>query len=137
LPRIINKRTSHQLVIQTADDKAQLDKRKFVTTLKWIAGLKEKSTKKKCPNCLGKMVEQQYYTTVPKLIVFEYPDMDIKTSHCIKFKDKTVLNLTGIVYHGDNHFTCRIISPDGHIWFHDGISTGNAMDIYRLYLTKS
>jgi hypothetical protein len=98
------------------------------STLKWIAGLKEKSTKKKCSNCLGKMVEQQYYTTVPKLIVFEYLDMDIKTSHCIKFKDKTVLNLRCIVYHGDNHFTCRIISPDGYIWFHDGISTGNACE---------
>jgi len=74
------------------------------STLRWIAGL-EKSTKKKCPDCSSKIVEQQYYTTVPKLMVFEYPDMDIKTSHSIKFKDKTVLKLRGIVYHGNNYFT--------------------------------
>ena len=97
------------------------------STLRWIAGL-EKSTKKKCPDCSSKIVEQQYYTTVPKLMVFEYPDMDIKTSHSIKFKDKTVLKLRGIVYHGNNHFTSRIISSEGHIWFHDGMSTGSTCE---------
>ena len=36
--------------------------------------------------------------------------------------------MRGIVYHGENHFTSRIISPEGNIWFHDGISTGSTCE---------
>ena len=35
-----------------------------------------------------------------------------------------MLYLKGIVYYGKNHFTSRIISKDGKIWFNDRISTG-------------
>ena len=65
-------------------------------------------------------------------MVFEYPNTKIKTSHKIRFKTDnaiTVLHLRGIVYHGENHFTSRIISPNGNIWFHDGISTGSTCEI--------
>ena len=30
-----------------------------------------------------------------------------------------------IVHHGNNHFCSRIISPDGTIWYNDGITTRN------------
>ena len=40
----------------------------------------------------------------------------------------TVLYLRGIVYHGAYHFTSRIISCDGDIWFNDGISTGKSSE---------
>ncbi|KAJ7120527.1 hypothetical protein C8R43DRAFT_883521 [Mycena crocata] len=33
-------------------------------------------------------------------------------------------NLRAIIYHGENHFTSRIIKPSGQIWYHDGILTG-------------
>jgi hypothetical protein len=97
------------------------------STLKWISEL-ENSTKKKCPDCSGKMTKQIYYTEIPKLMVFEYSSSDIKTSHEIKFKtdeETIILHLRGIIYHGENHFTSRIISSEGHIWYHDGITTGS------------
>ncbi|KAI0788943.1 hypothetical protein BC629DRAFT_1273008, partial [Irpex lacteus] len=31
--------------------------------------------------------------------------------------------LIGIIYYGNNHFTSRIISNSGDIWYHDGIET--------------
>ena len=34
-----------------------------------------------------------------------------------------MLYLKGIIYYGENHFTSRIISKDGKIWFNDGITT--------------
>jgi hypothetical protein len=40
----------------------------------------------------------------------------------------TVLYLRGIVYFGDFHFTSRIISSTGDIWFNDGISTGRSCE---------
>ncbi|KAF9464023.1 hypothetical protein BDZ94DRAFT_1162809 [Collybia nuda] len=45
----------------------------------------------------------------------------------IPFEDKVyTLNLRGIIYGGNYHFTSRIISPNGTIWFHDGITTKSA-----------
>jgi len=32
----------------------------------------------------------------------------------------------GVTYFADNHFTAaRLIKPDGHVWYHDGIETGS------------
>ncbi|KAJ7878726.1 hypothetical protein B0H13DRAFT_1631019, partial [Mycena leptocephala] len=31
----------------------------------------------------------------------------------------------GIMYGGQNHFTCRFVDRQGEIWFHDGITTGS------------
>ena len=31
------------------------------------------------------------------------------------------------MYHLDNHFTSRIVSESGHVWYHDGIETGKQM----------
>ncbi|KAH9910244.1 uncharacterized protein B0H18DRAFT_827734, partial [Fomitopsis serialis] len=32
--------------------------------------------------------------------------------------------LCGVIYFGGFHFTARIISTNGHIWFNDGKETG-------------
>ncbi|KDR75354.1 hypothetical protein GALMADRAFT_69980 [Galerina marginata CBS 339.88] len=37
---------------------------------------------------------------------------------------ETELFLEGIIYYGENHFTCRMFS-DTSVWFHDGILTGS------------
>ncbi|KAJ7661407.1 hypothetical protein DFH06DRAFT_988433 [Mycena polygramma] len=34
------------------------------------------------------------------------------------------LQLRGIVYGGGGHFTCRFVSSQGFLWYHDGITTG-------------
>ncbi|KAJ6536068.1 hypothetical protein B0H19DRAFT_963001 [Mycena capillaripes] len=36
------------------------------------------------------------------------------------------LKLRGIIYGGQNHFTCRMIEKDGKMVLHDGISTGSS-----------
>ncbi|KAJ7213698.1 hypothetical protein C8J57DRAFT_1255995 [Mycena rebaudengoi] len=37
------------------------------------------------------------------------------------------LELRGLVYHSESHFTARVIRPDGGIWFQDGIVMQQAM----------
>ncbi|KAF8891013.1 hypothetical protein BD779DRAFT_1401571, partial [Infundibulicybe gibba] len=32
--------------------------------------------------------------------------------------------LRGIVYFGSSHFTSRILTEEGMLWYHDGINTG-------------
>ncbi|KAF8226548.1 hypothetical protein L208DRAFT_1301297, partial [Tricholoma matsutake] len=34
----------------------------------------------------------------------------------------------GVMYYLDDHFTSRIITESGHVWYHDGISTGCQME---------
>ncbi|KDR65563.1 hypothetical protein GALMADRAFT_81725, partial [Galerina marginata CBS 339.88] len=63
----------------------------------------------------------------PKLVILEYPFSNIETSHKIKMKGNNqinILSLREIVYYGENHFSSRIISSEGKIWYHDGIETG-------------
>jgi hypothetical protein len=28
--------------------------------------------------------------------------------------------LFGVIYHGENHWTCRYVTQDGKVWYHDG-----------------
>ncbi len=92
--------------------------------VKWIAKL-ENQTRKKCSDCSCNMVKQVSYRETPKLLVFEYPEFEIATDHKIKVGESHTLYLRGIVYHGHDHFVSRIIAPEGNMWYHDGISTGN------------
>jgi hypothetical protein len=97
------------------------------STLAWVSDLYT-TTKRICPNCSNAMIKKINYIELPKLLVLEYPNTTITTSHEIKLvvNDETaVLHLRGIVYHGENHFTCRIISSEGDMWYHDGMTTGN------------
>ena len=36
-------------------------------------------------------------------------------------------NLRGIIYYDNQHFTERVITSTGMIWFHDGIFTGRSL----------
>jgi hypothetical protein len=97
------------------------------STMEWITGL-EKQTSKKCTTCTNTMTKQVMYTNAPKLIVLEYPDFDITTSHKIALDSDNMeqkeLLLKGIVYYSENHFTSRIIDTNSNVWFHDGMATG-------------
>ncbi|KAI5896035.1 uncharacterized protein SCHCODRAFT_02491195 [Schizophyllum commune H4-8] len=34
------------------------------------------------------------------------------------------MKLRGVIYGGQNHFTCRVVDDDGHLYRHDGIDNG-------------
>ncbi|KAJ7611959.1 hypothetical protein B0H17DRAFT_906243, partial [Mycena rosella] len=34
------------------------------------------------------------------------------------------MRLRGVIYGGQDHFTCRFFDQTGCMWFHDGITTG-------------
>ena len=44
----------------------------------------------------------------------------------LKFEQEgetVVLDIRGLIYHGDFHFASHIIGSDGMVWYHDGITT--------------
>jgi hypothetical protein len=100
------------------------------STLTWISEL-NLETHQECPNCLSAMIRPVFYDQPPELLVFEYPEYNIKTNHKLRYVidgKSTVLYLRGIVYHGAFHFTSRIISSEGDIWFNDGRTTGKTSE---------
>ena len=42
--------------------------------------------------------------------------------------ETVALDIRGLIYHGDFHFTSRIIGTDGMVWYHDGITTRSSCE---------
>jgi len=96
------------------------------STMEWVNSMCLK-TRRACPQCRSTMNQIFFYKDVPSVLVLEYPFQNIVTSHRLEFRSDTRMNtlvLRGIVYHGDNHFTSRIVSLDNQVWYHDGMTTG-------------
>jgi len=82
-----------------------------------------------CPMCLANMRVEVFYTYFPSILVFDHTVYFIKPSKDIKFRgdDNKVVHyrLRGLLYFGSFHFTSRILSLDGDVWYHDGMQTGD------------
>lgn len=114
----INDNLGYFVMINPSDSRSTAD---------WLRTM-HKTTIYICPICSADAPNYISYNAPPKIIIMEYPNQDLKISHKIVFKEneeKIALKLRGIVYHGSNHFTSRIMSPEGEMWYHDGITTGH------------
>lgn len=72
----------------------------------------------------------------PCLIIELQPDnvnwRDLDLINSIEFilpTTTTCYVLTGIIYLGSQHFTCRYRDTEGHWWYHDGISANRYMSL--------
>jgi hypothetical protein len=83
----------------------------------------------RCGVCLSNMRAHVFYTEFPLMLLVDHSAYIVKPSKMIKFyreDNETVkYRLVGLLYFGGFHFTSRIISPDGDVWYHDGMQTGN------------
>ena len=60
------------------------------------------------------------------MLIFEINSRNIKLSKTLKFDQEgetVVLDVRGLIYHGNFHFTSCIIGADGIVWYHDGMTT--------------
>jgi hypothetical protein len=63
--------------------------------------------------------------------VFDIQSPIVKLNKQLNFihnNQTNTLKLRGIIYYGTFHFTAHIISTDGTIWYHDGMTTGNTTE---------
>jgi len=83
----------------------------------------------RCSMCLSNMRTCVFYTEFPLMLLFDHAAYIVKPSKEIKFNcenNQTIkYRLIGLLYFGGFHFTSRIISPEGDVWYHDGMQTGN------------
>ncbi len=79
-----------------------------------------------CSDCGGDLAQTISYDTLPKLMAFELHDKMIasKKIKIVRHHKAHILHLRGLIYFGGFHYTARIISPEGLVYFHDGMKTG-------------
>jgi hypothetical protein len=100
------------------------------STSHWLGSL-EHETHERCPQCFSAMMQPISFKSVPSVLVFEINSKNIKVSKTLKFEqggETVVLDVRGLIYHGEFHFTSRIIGTDGIVWYHDGITTGDSCE---------
>ncbi len=91
----------------------------------WMQDLKEESNLT-CTSCPEKMaITHQFLLPLPFIAIdFSTQQLHIDHSFCIYVNNEEFkYEIRGIVYYGDSHFTSRVVTNNGMIWFHDGIPT--------------
>jgi hypothetical protein len=97
------------------------------STSSWLNSIQHE-TNEKCPDCRQVLKQPIYFNEPSHILAFDVNSVNMKLSRKIKFVDNdktTALSLRGIIYHGDFHFTSRIVSSDGSVWFHDGMTSAH------------
>jgi hypothetical protein len=89
-----------------------------------------KPSAEKCPECQSEMTSTVHYVHFPGMLLFDHSAYNIKPSKYLKCtsigNNNTIrYRLRGLLYFGNFHFTSRIISPEGDVWYHDGMDMGS------------
>ncbi|KAH7905265.1 hypothetical protein BJ138DRAFT_1017962 [Hygrophoropsis aurantiaca] len=104
------------------------------TTAEWLAAkwTNTDNEKRRCSSCNQQVSGQWQSDTPPKLVILDIFNQQISISHLIYAKGNklnTKLYLKGVVYYKENHFTSIIITPNGHLKFHDGMLSITLQDM--------
>ncbi|KAF8880327.1 hypothetical protein BD779DRAFT_1422597, partial [Infundibulicybe gibba] len=81
-----------------------------------------------CTSCGADVYRQFSYIQAPPLLAFDIAGCGSR--HVIEDSLSIAVNnqiwtyaLRGVIYHGHGHFTARVITADGIVWYHDGMDT--------------
>ncbi|KAJ7281249.1 hypothetical protein C8J57DRAFT_1056666, partial [Mycena rebaudengoi] len=87
-----------------------------------------------CPRCLAedninlRMLRTTTVDSVPPLLFLSIPSTSVYSLDpildIVSGSRPVRMSLRGVIYLGGNHFTARLISGNGDVRFHDGITTG-------------
>jgi len=83
-----------------------------------------------CETCEAPLFRQFSFTFCPPLLAVELtsnlPSFDSVLS--LRVDDRYCrYSLRGVIYHAGDHFTARVVTKSGMVWFHDGITTGSSL----------
>jgi hypothetical protein len=85
------------------------------STSHWLRSL-EHETHERCPEYFSAMMQPISFKSAPNVLIFEINSRNIKLSKPLKFEQEgetVVLDVKGLISHGDFHFTSSIIGTDG------------------------
>ncbi|KAL1685159.1 hypothetical protein GGG16DRAFT_66849 [Schizophyllum commune] len=99
--------------------------RERYTTAEWLKDvLRGKSRRQSCNRCSSPTVPVVTIRSVPDLLCLDNSDEHLVISHTLSYDTQT-FKLRGIVYAGQNHFTCRVVDHVGTLYRHDGMVNGD------------
>ncbi|KAL1711810.1 hypothetical protein EV715DRAFT_214838 [Schizophyllum commune] len=95
------------------------------TTADWLAEvLKGRGRAVRCLSCRSPTIPIVTVQSIPDILCLDRTDAPLVISHQVAFKN-VPMKLRGIVYGGQNHFTCRAIDNVGTVYRHDGMFDGD------------
>ena len=102
----------------------------FNSINQWISTYSE-PTRQACNICNSPLYLKYTLENIPEFLVFDFGGRDhleINKSFLLN-KDgiQYLFKLKGVIYFSQNHFTSRIITRNGQIWFHDGMTLQHSM----------
>jgi hypothetical protein len=84
-----------------------------------------------CPVCHVHLVRHLKFVYSSPMLAFDVANNVSAIDHMLDIPVEGQISqyqLRGVIYHATNHFTARIVTSAGHVWFHDGIATGPSME---------
>ncbi|KAK7682441.1 hypothetical protein QCA50_014646 [Cerrena zonata] len=94
---------------------------KYAPLQSWIPVLLHEMTRQRCPDCNSHLQRHYHYDIFSSFLAFNVflslPKLDSE----IDIQGK-LYRLCGVVYHGDFHFTSRIMTADSKVWHYDGMT---------------
>jgi len=114
---LVNERTSNIIHCPIEFSGTTADYCHYIITHKTIG---------KCGKCKGEVDKVTRFHQIPSILAFSLNDkLTLSKKMKVNIEGSSVVfTLRGIIYFGGYHFTSRIMTSDGQIWFHDGILTG-------------
>ena len=103
------------------------------STSHWLCSL-EHETHKKCPDCSCALKQLMSFKSPPNVLVFEINSQNMKISNTLTFvqdNETVVLDVRGLIYYGNFHYTSHIIGNDNNVWYHNGMTTGSTCENER------
>ncbi|KAJ7922068.1 hypothetical protein B0H13DRAFT_2412795 [Mycena leptocephala] len=97
----------------------------------WLTSRKMYKANKKCTSCGNGLVITTILDRFPPCFYLSLSDGKILIDPAVTLnvgETKVRYTIRGVIYNGDSHFTCRIIKPNGSVWYHDGIETGKSSE---------
>ena len=86
----------------------------------WLPVFMNPKMTERCTQCRHKLHGVRKFDIFPNFISFGVDMVSVKFDRIINIQDQCY-RLCGIVYHGDFHFSSRIISSNGDVWSYDGM----------------
>jgi hypothetical protein len=83
-----------------------------------------------CTVCNSSLMRTFEFIHNPPLLAFDV-SAGLTINHLLEIPvdgEICTYDLRGIIYHGDDHFTARVVTCSQMVWFHDGLITKSSME---------
>ncbi|KAK6980534.1 hypothetical protein R3P38DRAFT_2747018 [Favolaschia claudopus] len=108
-------------------EKATSVDRSIFSIADWINKYCLRAANETCTQCGRGLAHIKTAKRAPPVLVFVLTSPDVHINMKLRLlvdNNGTDYQLSGVVYGGRKHYTCRVVCKNGDLWYNDGIETG-------------